>query len=458
MTEIQKILHLHRRAGFGLSPDQLGTVSRSRLTDEVDRVLAQAETGPLLRQIDLGFMQKTPQERNVERDAFLRSSGMAVWDKALEWMNLIGNPQVSGLREKMTLFWHGHFATRIRFAHSAVNQNNLLRQNGTGNFRDLLFGMAKDPAMIEFLNNNGNRKGAINENFGRELLELFTLGIGNYSQKDIYEASRAFSGWSHLEHNEFTFTEFFHDPGEKVFLGKKGPFKGEDILQILLEQKQTARFICTKLLRFFHSPNPRPEQVEALAEVMFKSKFEIQPVLRAMFTAPWFYEGGTAGTLVKSPVELLGGMMRVLGIQLQGAEGFFRLSEQLGQTLFSPPNVAGWPGGEQWISHATLYRRLNLAYYLGQSLPGVSPEVTQTFEVSTKDLIQKGLTFTFQPEPLRARFAKTKTPRLFSSLAGYLLAAPMPSSLPARRAFPRRSDEIVAATLFLMGLPEYQVV
>ena len=161
----------------------------------------------------------------------------------MTWLNQMAHPQTSSLREKMVLFWHGHFATQTRFAHALVNQNNLIREHALGSFRDLLHGICKDPAMLFFLNANANRKDSINENFGRELLELFSLGIGHYTYQDVFEVSRAFTGWSFVEHNSFTFFFLLHDEGHKEFLGKVGNWDGEDIVNKGLHTLLLKRYI-----------------------------------------------------------------------------------------------------------------------------------------------------------------------------------------------------------------------
>jgi uncharacterized protein (DUF1800 family) len=224
----------------------------------------------------------------------------------------------------------------------------------------MLFQVAEAPAMLQFLNNQQNQKNHPNENFAREVMELFTVGRGNYSETDIKESARAFTGYGFNKDGQFLVRKFFHDDGQKTFMGKTGNFTGEDILNILLENKETAHFICTKLYKYLVNEVPDPEHVNAMAEVFYTSNYEIKPLLEYVFTAGWFYDDKNTGNLVKSPVEFLVGLSRQFYVTYDRPEILLQFQRTLGQVLFYPPNVAGWPGGRNWIDSSSLMYRLKI--------------------------------------------------------------------------------------------------
>ncbi len=267
------------------------------------------------------------------------------------------------LEEKLTLFWHGHFATgagKVRDARMMLRQNEMLRANAAGSFRDLLVGILTDPAMLVYLDNGENRKDHPNENFGRELLELFTMGVGNYTEQDIREASRAFTGWTN-DALEFRFDAETHDYGEKTFLGRTGAFDGEDVIDIILEAPVTAEFIAGKLYRFLVRGEIDADTRRELGGTFRGAGYELRPLLRRMFLSKDFYSSASTATQIKSPVHLVVSTYRKLGLtRLPTIPDFNRLTAGLGQTLFNPPNVAGWAGGRTWITPALLLERGNL--------------------------------------------------------------------------------------------------
>ncbi|NGP17302.1 DUF1800 domain-containing protein [Devosia chinhatensis] len=269
------------------------------------------------------------------------------------------------LEEKMTLFWHGHFATseeKLRDYRKIQLQLETLRRGATGNFGDLLIAVAKDPAMLVFLDAAQNVKGAPNENFGREVMELFTMGVGNYSEDDIREAAaRAFTGWGN-DDLQFVIDPEKHDAGTKLFLGREGNFAGEDILRIILEQRQTAIYIASKIYRFFVREEISPEFAEKLGSLLRDNGYEIAPFLRTIFLSEDFYCEASVATHIKSPTELLVSTYRKLGlIALPGIPDPYTVSKTLGQVLLYPPTVAGWSEGRAWITPGLLFERANFA-------------------------------------------------------------------------------------------------
>jgi uncharacterized protein (DUF1800 family) len=268
------------------------------------------------------------------------------------------------LEEKMALFWHGHFACgadKVRDYRKMLGQVALFQRYATGNFRELLVAVARDPAMLVFLDAGQNVKGAPNENFGREVMELFTMGVGNYSERDIREGARAFTGW---RDDDLTFRvdAAKHDDGEKTFLDRTGRFDGVQILNIILEQKVTANYIAGKLYRFLVREELSPAFQERLGTLLRDNDYEIAPFLRTVFLSRDFYSKPSVGTHIKGPVELIVSTYRRLGLKaLPGVPDFNTASGKLGQVLLNPPTVAGWAQGRVWITPGTLLARGNFA-------------------------------------------------------------------------------------------------
>ncbi|MGH6641026.1 MAG: DUF1800 domain-containing protein [Polaromonas sp.] len=280
------------------------------------------------------------------------------------WMReMIESP--APLQERMTLFWHNHFATsqqKVNSAQAMWKQHLLLRAEALGNFRSLLHAVAKDPAMLVYLDGANSRKEAPNENFAREVMELFTLGEatqgGNYTEQDIREAARAFTGWS-VERDDysFKFRPFFHDDGVKTVLGRSGNFDGDAVLDILLEQPAAARFIVGKLWKEFVSPVPDDAQLERIAQRFRASGYDIGTALNELLLTDAFWAESNRGSLIKSPVDLVVGTVRQFGFSYTDVMPFALKAAQLGQNLLAPPNVKGWPGQNDWINATTLLER-----------------------------------------------------------------------------------------------------
>jgi len=298
----------------------------------------------------------SPEDRKAaQRQLFEQGFELRAW-----WMReMVSTP--SPLTERMTLFWHGHFATsqqKVRAPQLMYRQNALLRREALGNFATLLHAVAKDPAMLVYLDNAGNRKQAPNENFAREVMELFTLGEGRYGEQDVKEAARAFTGWSlDRETGEFTFRRLWHDYGDKTVLGRSGPLDGDDVLDILLARPEAAEFIAGKLWREFVSRTPDPREVARWAAVFRESRYEVKPLMRAMLTSQSFWSADNRGALIKSPLDLVVGTLRTFDIRPVDFRPAVFTAAALGQNPFSPPNVKGWPGAEAWINSSTLLGR-----------------------------------------------------------------------------------------------------
>ena len=267
------------------------------------------------------------------------------------------------LQEKMTLFWHGILTSSFRKTGKGpqtLAQNQLFRREGMGRYDELLKSISRDPAMMIYLDSRSNKKAAPNENYSRELMELFSLGIGNFTEEDVRESARAFTGWQLRRKTEFFFNRNQHDFGVKSFLGQAGNFDGDDIVDIIMAQPAAAEYVCGRLWSFFAYPDPEPEVISRLAGIFRRNNTQIRPVVRAIFESEEFYSNRAVAALVKGPAELAAGTVRTLGIDTD----FKRLDqpvESMGQVLFDPPNVAGWPGGSAWLNSSSLLQRINLA-------------------------------------------------------------------------------------------------
>jgi hypothetical protein len=267
------------------------------------------------------------------------------------------------LEEKLTLFWHGHFATgenKVRDYRMMLQQNRMLRANASGRLQDLLIGILKDPAMLVFLDNGENVKSHPNENFGRELLELFSMGVGNYTERDVREAARAFTGWTN-DVLSYKFDAAQHDSGDKTFLGHTGAFNGDDIIRIILEQPVTGEFVAAKLYRYFVREDISPAVKTQLGREFKASGYQIKPLMTRILLARDFYSPASYATQIKSPAHLVVSTYRKMGLgEVPTVPDFGRMTGGLGQSLFDPPNVAGWAGGRTWITPATLLQRGNM--------------------------------------------------------------------------------------------------
>ncbi|MBV9122141.1 MAG: DUF1800 domain-containing protein [Planctomycetes bacterium] len=349
--------HLYRRAAFGARWEELQQALQEGPTAAIDRLLA---GGPDLAEFNED-MDLTIKGLSKDTDSSALNEHQAVW-----LYRMINTPYP--LQERLTLFWHNHFATSIAKVHLPglmQKQNELLRKYALGHFRPLLLEISRDPAMLIWLDSNSNIKGHANENYAREVMELFTLGFGNYTEKDVQEGARAFTGW-HTAGGEFVFNEVQHDGGVKTFLGQTGSWDGQDIVRILLEQPAAARFLTAKLYRFFISETEAPPErlLEPLAEQFRRSDYDIAGVVRTILHSRLFFSEYAYRQRVKSPVEYVVGLVRALEGDEVAPRNLANVMDGLGQTLFAPPNVKGWDGGKAWLNSATLLARHNLAWSL----------------------------------------------------------------------------------------------
>lgn len=316
---------------------------------------------------------KTAEERMRLRQQFQQANRAAVLETARWWMTRMANGP-HPLQEKLTLFWHGHFTTSAREERSAWlmwQQNELLRRYAAGGFVEFTKAISRDPAMLDYLNNQQNRKSSPNENYARELMELFTLGIGNYTEKDVKEAARAFTGWGH-DGDSFVFRRFDHDNEPKTFMGRTGNWNGDDIVDMVAQHPACAPYIAGKLFAFFAHENPDPAMIASLGNEFRGWGYQLRPLIRTILLSRAFYAPASIGTQVKSPIQLVVGTARKLGVELPPARLLFNVMEQMGQVPLAPPNVRGWPGGRAWINTSTLFVRYNTAVWLAGGEPPIA--------------------------------------------------------------------------------------
>ena len=372
--------HLLNRAGFGATADEIERARKKNLAAMVrelidvrgDAVNFPPPAWAKPRNIRAARMAiKGAEERGENFREKARQLRMMEGDEVLDlrrwWLERMMNGPAP-LLEKMTLFWHGHFATSVQKVQDAYwmwLQNDTLRQNALGNFATLLKEISRDPAMMIYLDLQQSRKEHPNENWARELMELFTVGIGNYTEDDIRAAARAFTGYRiDMTTQQFRFVPLQQDLATKTFMGHTGPLNGDNVIDILVRHPACAKFIGRKLWRFFVEDEPSQEIVDAIASRIRAHNFEMGPVLREIFTSVQFYSDRVMGTQIKSPVQYIVQTSKLLETQLPSPMVAQNAMRQMGQILFAPPNVKGWDGGKAWITTSTLLFRYNFANYL----------------------------------------------------------------------------------------------
>ena len=355
--------HLLNRTGFDAQLREIDAFARLSRREGVERLLAGVHSEARTPRpawakewTDPRYIRRMGEE---ERRAFVRVQiERAVELKAWWVTEMLGTD--SPFTERMTLFWHNHFTSSLQKVRSPplmLRQNALLRKHALGNFGELLHAVSRDPAMIVYLDSATNRRGQPNENFARELMELFTLGEGKYGEHDIKEAARAFTGWSiDLDTGEFLFRPRQHDDGVKVVFGKTLK-SGTEVLDVLLAHPATAEYVAARLWREFVSPQPQPEELKRVAAAFRDSRYEVRAAMRALLLTPAFWAPENRAALIKSPTELVVGTLRQFNIAVGDPLPFAFLLGHFGQDLLSPPNVKGWPGGEHWINSTTLLAR-----------------------------------------------------------------------------------------------------
>ncbi|MSR68852.1 MAG: DUF1800 domain-containing protein [Phycisphaerales bacterium] len=397
----QSARHLLNRAGFGGTTAQIEALRAMGLDGAVDYLLNSGTTQndaistsefdstirkPLTveersmvqqaRQSNSETVREQFQKLKNQQDGLDRAQMQEIQKWWLRRLIQTGRP----LEEKLTLFWHGHFATGYRTIEDSYHmfqQNQLFRAYATGNFADLVLRILRNPAMLKYLDNDESRRGRPNENLARELMELFVLGEGHgYTENDIKEGARALTGFT-FEDDTFRFAANNHDGESKTILGQTGNWDGDDFARIILSRRETSEFLCGKLYRFFVNDGPGMPDAKcnaysnALAAELRKQQYELKPVLRMLFCSQHFYDTANRGATIKSPTQLIVQTIRELGTPPRELSSLNAAGDLMGQSLFMPPNVKGWDGGQSWINTSTYFVRQNLAVYL---ITGLRPD------------------------------------------------------------------------------------
>lgn len=492
--------HLLRRAGFGAEPAAIRSAAQAGLSATTDSLL---------------HPERIPE--NLDDDATLarltsllpetKNGGTPTQVVKMWWTHRM-IASAHPLQEKMTLFWHGHFTSKDgKMAGDLLyRQNQMLRKNALGNFRSLTLAVARDPEMLRYLNGNQNHKAQPNENFARELMELYTCGIGNYTEDDVKAGARAFSGWN-LRGEDFTFNSNQHDNDPKTFMGKTGNWNGDDIVDILVALPATARRLCTQLFTYFAYPNPEPAVIDTLVQTYFSSGYDIRAIMSQILHSQAFYSDKARLAVIKSPAQYVVGTIRLLGMdkavelilsevtpandmaanpaaipaagttvpQARGRRLGVLASlplamRAMGQDLLAPPTVKGWDGGENWINTSTLLARINFADVISRS--------RQMFGVSFPSAIEFMQQHTLTPEGWVDYLAETLGPLPITlstrqTLIAYIQSPDLPASTaenvqfqPGRRRRNGRLKDDGPGGLegrlrgvipLLMATPEYQV-
>lgn len=477
--------HLASRAGFGATPAEIRALVDMGLAKAVaffvEPTAAVAGEEP---RWDATLMRPSAEEMRLEREARMRGdeATIARIQRERDRRERLDREQIEAMRadwitrcietgrpleEKMTLFWHGHFATGYRTVSDSWllhRQNQLFRAHALGRFDRLAAGAIRDPALIRYLDNDRNRRGQPNENLARELLELFTMGEGRgYGERDIKEAARALTGYTY-QGDEFLFRSEVHDDGVKSILGKSGRFDGDGLLAVVLARREPSEFLCGKLHRFFVDDAPggpsseQTEFIKALARELRGADYDIRPVLGTLFRSAHFHDERHRGAIVKSPVQLLVQTIRGLGAPRRSTRALVEATRLLGQDLFEPPNVKGWDGGRAWINTATLFLRQNVAVHLltgrGAERHGWPADDTPFDATRLLDDLREAAGREALDDPelvagvlLRHALATPPSADREDAIAGFL----------ARTAGAPLNDRIVGALALIAALPEYQV-
>jgi uncharacterized protein (DUF1800 family) len=441
--DLRKAGHLYRRAAFGATWEEL----QAAVADGPDKAIDK-----LLRGREDAAFDRNARVMADSAKRFNNDAQLAAW-----WLYRLtmGNPHP--LREKLTLYWHDHFATsnaKVRNAGYMLGMYDLMSRHALGNYRDLLQEMSKDPAMMVWLDTNLNKKGQPNENYARELMELFSLGIGNYTEKDIREAARAFTGWE-VRDGKPVFIAGQHDSADKTVLGKTGQFKGEDIVRICLEQDCCPYFVAGKLFRFLVSETipPSRELLAPLADQFRHSGFDFGALVATILRSNLFFAPEAYRAKVKSPVEFAVGIVRALGGRPNHSILAQRL-EGLGQHLFHPPSVKGWDGGPAWLNAQTLLFRQNLALALTSDDQQLSPRCNPADMVAKHGKFDDAAIVDF----FLALFLQDDVPASGrEKLLDYLRTVRRPATSAYESIFTEPDRPVRAVCHLVLTLPEFQL-
>lgn len=449
--------HLLWRAGFGAGINDMEDLKNKNINVLLHDLLKEEPftevnyDTPDVEIIDY-MNDKTPAEKKKEIQRINREQNDEL---NLNFLDKMVNSKEQ-MREKMAFFWHGHFASRVLNPKFNKQLLNIIRKNALGNFKDLLFEVSQAPAMLNFLNNQQNKKDHPNENFAREVMELFTMGRGNYTEKDIREGARAFTGWGYDKEGNFKERKNLHDDGSKTFLGKTGNFTGTDALDIILQQKATAKFITTKIYKFFVNETIDSDIINTLSDHFYSSHYDIKKLMTEIFSSSWFYHQKNIGNRIKSPVELMVGIMKTLPMTIQNPENLIVYQKLLGQTLLYPPNVSGWPNGKSWIDSSTLMLRLQIPQIWSDLRPlEYSPHGDDDIDMGMKSR-ENALNKSFKNPNIIIDWSRVEKVFGNKDCTEYLLQSTKTLDLDSVKNF--SDNSVKMRVINLMSTPEYQLM
>lgn len=454
MTQ-RHIQHLYWRAGFGATPKQTELLSKMGRSEVVDMLFKDASSMTMLETdtSEIDHLTLSSLKVNSNRKLFSDVSTKKLKDLNILWVTHLANTEEL-IREKMTLFWANHFVCRDTNIFHVQQYNNTLRAHAIGDFGHFVKAISKEASMLKYLNNKQNRKLKPNENFARELMELFMLGEGHYNENDVKESARAFTGYNHDFEGDFIRLQQQHDEGFKTFFGHTGRYDGDDIIDIILEQRQCARHICQKIYRYFVNDTVSDTRVEELTDIFYKD-YNIETLMRYLFSADWFYDEEHIGAKIKSPIEFLVGMVKTVPVTFKTPRDLLKIQKLLGQILLNPPNVAGWEGGRSWIDSNTIMMRLKLpSIILGNArIPLIEKgEFEDSFKAYYRKRIDNFVTVEVDWETFESEYESISVNDLKSQLIVSKLNDGTETYL---RTLSKTSKRDVC--IQLMSLPEYQM-
>lgn len=452
------IQHLYWRVGFGVLPNSLEKLSKKKKKAVVNTLFETSKETELLTvdtsEIDAILNGETKMS-SVDRKKVQEISRKKAIELNVHWIDRLATSHAI-LREKMTLFWANVFVCEDNNVVYIQQFNNTLRKHALGNFGDFAKAISKEAAMTKYLNTKQNRKQKPNENFARELMELFTLGEGHYTETDIQESAKAFTGYGHNLKGEFVFRKRQHDDTDKTFFGKTGNFSGNDIIDIILEQKQCAQYICEKVYRYFVNDNLNEAHVNEMVAV-FYADYNIEALMLHMLLSDWFYADENLGCKIKSPIEFLVGIKSTVPVEFQNEKQLLFIQKQLGQILLHPPNVAGWKGGKTWIDSNTIVLRLKLpSILLNDAYISKAKEDADDHMEFKKKAFKKQYGKFFKTETNWDVFNKRFKNTDIEELPHYLLSCEMSDET---KTYLNTLDKVSKREycIQLMSLPEYQM-
>jgi uncharacterized protein (DUF1800 family) len=462
MNDQKKIQHLLLRAGFGASPEVVERYKGKSTTDITEILFRDSETIQDIMYIDRPPTNDKGEVRPLKVVNLILKSKKEKEELNLIWLERMTVAKAQ-LREKMILFWHNHFATSAPFGWLMQVQHNMLRKHALGSFREMLHAISKDPAMIIWLNNQENKKNAPNENFAREVMELFTLGEGNgYTENDIKQAARAFTGWSVNKAGEYEFNAKQHDSDVKEIFGKKGNFNGEEVIDMLLAKPETATYICRKIWFNFVNHEPDEKRITELANRFRSSDYQIGELMKFIFNSDWFYEEKNIGCLIASPVELVVRLKKLCRLEVEDPQ-MLAMQDVLGQVLFMPPNVSGWKGGRNWIHSSSLVQRLHIPKAIleaGTARLNRRPAFEESGEAKKQGTEKVKVKSDWTK--LVNYFSKFREDQLTEEIISFLIQSPDTGInrdlILKYRDNSSKQRQIITTAVMVMQLPEFQII